>query len=287
MIPVPQMVGPDVISTRYEVVAATQAPDGLMVFTRVTPGTLNTRTVLCQSMMRHGRYGAPSVLPFSGMRSDIAPQFSADGKRLFFVSRRGKEPLVSVWYADRVGTMWGVAKKLPTPTLDKVHQTSFSESASHNAIEVTFEGGRTVLSYLKRASEGYEKPVPIEAISKLGYVADACIAPDESCIVASVIGASDEVLVPGAIYQRGDLYISYRKNGEWQAPVHLSKAINTGAGENAPSISGGYLYFASDRGWLKPRKRALTYAEVQREIRTNQNCLSKVYRVRLKDILRR
>src|SRR5207247_587646 len=69
----------------------------------------------------------------------------------------------------------------------------------------------------------------------------------------------DELIGPGAAYQRGDLYVSARGANGWEAPRHLPAPINSAAAECCARFTGGgaRLLFTSERGLvtLGPRWR--------------------------------
>lgn len=287
-LPNPEMVGTGALSTKYDVISVAFAGDEV-VFARSLPGTLSTRTILCESPLENGKWQPPAVLPFSGQSSDISPRFSADGTRLYFASRRGQAGLVGLWYSTRAGNTWSSPQKLFTPLTDKAHQLGCSEAANGDLVVVTVRDGMNIVSFLSKKGDGYGEPQAMDPINATGYISDACIAPDESYVVFSAIGGADELLSPGAIYQHGDLYISFRKEGAWQKPVHLPEPVNSQASESSPSISpdGKYLYFTSDRNFVLDRHdRPLTYDEIRRQIHGLRNGLSKVFRVPLAEILK-
>jgi Tol biopolymer transport system component len=64
---------------------------------------------------------------------------------------------------------------------------------------------------------------------------DPLIAPDESFLIFH----SDR---PGG-FGAHDLYISFRNNGEWSAPVNMGKSINTAGWEMAPTLTPDGKYF--------------------------------------------
>lgn len=278
----PQMVGVGTMSTKYETISATVAADGTAVFARSCPGTLRTKTVLCTVNLNE-RGAMPSVLPFSGTDSDLAPQFSPDGKKLYFISRRNKSRFFTAWSVTRVGKSWGQPVEMPAPINSGSHQLSISESGSGTFAVLSFSAAGTTVSLIRNG-----KVEPIDVISKTGFVNDLCISKDERFIVFSSSGAADELLTEGAIYNRGDLYVSEKKGGVWQKPRHLDPPVNTRAGESAPSFSpdGKYLYFCSDRGFLSTHiVKPVTYKQLQLELQTTHNCLGKIFRVPISQII--
>ena len=280
----PTMFGQGIISTRNETVASTQAPDGTIIFVRACPGTLLTKMVLCETQLDHGRWQTPKVLPFSGTDVDFAPQFSPDGSHMLFISNREHSRAFQVWSVEHHGSTWSVPVKLGPKVNEKGHQLAACETNTGNLYVTSTRRGNGELFIVKQG----EEPAPIETINATGFINDVSVAPDESFMVFTAIGGADEILTPGATYQRGDLYISFNEDGKWQKPVHLPPPINTAAGESAPSISpdGKKLRFASERGFmLHPHGGPLTYREIRAAIKSDQNCLSKIFEVDLAPLL--
>ena len=69
---------------------------------------------------------------------------------------------------------------------------------------------------------------------------NAFIAPDESYLIFGAQGRNDEV-------GGGDLYISFRIDGKFEAPRLLSNQINTGRLDYCPTVFEQRLYFTSER----------------------------------------
>ncbi len=280
---VPRMLAPGVISTPRETVSATEGPDGTVVFVVSCQGTLQTKTVLCETRKRNGRWHPPAVLPFSGVDTDFNPQFTPDGSHLLFVSNRGDKRHFQVWSVVRQDARWGKPGLLSAPVNENGHQLCAAQAANGDLFVTSTRSGAGALYQIKS-----HVAKPVEAVNKVGFVNDVCVAPDQSYLIFSCFGAKDEFLMPGAIYQRGDLYVSFKKDGVWQTPSHLQAPINTPAADVCPTLSpdGKTLYFASDRGFLsKPRTRTVTYEEIRRNIVTLHNGLSKVFQIPVSELL--
>jgi OmpA-OmpF porin, OOP family len=70
-----------------------------------------------------------------------------------------------------------------------------------------------------------------EVINKLGLQYSPVLTTDQQALLFTARQGSGEL-------DDEDLYLAYRKNGEWQEPVSISKAINTDLNEGAASLSG-------------------------------------------------
>jgi hypothetical protein len=83
-----QLVGDGVISTRdYEQNSSFSADGRTIYFSKRTIWPTYA-SVLCESHLVGDRWSEPTVLPFSGSDYDSDPFLTADGKRLYFASRR-------------------------------------------------------------------------------------------------------------------------------------------------------------------------------------------------------
>ena len=287
--PEPMMVGRGVISTEYDVNGPTESWDGSMVFVRSCPGTLITKTILCEARVTGSHWMAPTVLPFSGIYYDQNPQFSPDRKHLTFSSLRERGKGFSIWQVERSGATWGAPRKLEAPINDQGDQLSASESSTGNLYVASTRRGQGELFFFKSKDARYEAPVPIDAVNAVGYVADACVAPDETYIIFTAIGGKDEFDAHGALYQRSDLYITFQQKGTWQTPIHLPRPINTEATEANPTLSadGRNLFFSSDRGFMsKNLHNSVTYREILDNIHTDHNGLGKIFKLKMADVLK-
>lgn len=104
---------------------------------------------------------------------------------------------------------------------------------------------------------------------------DACIASDESFIVFVSYNRADDL-------GRGDLYISYNKNGVWTPAKHLGDKINSNAREYCPIFSpdGKYLFFTSMRGFAdQPLESPLSYDQLIKSLRSPLNGTGNIFQV--------
>ena len=93
----------------------------------------------------------------------------------------------------------------------------------------------------RRTINGWQAPTAVTELNTRGTDADPYVSPDERYMIY----CSDR---PGGVGE-GDLYVSFRREGRWTAPVSLGPAINTSTYEYTPWVTadGRWLYFS--RGW--------------------------------------
>jgi hypothetical protein len=104
------------------------------------------------------------------------------------------------------------------------------------------------------------------------------IAPDQSYMIFSSWGR------PDGNGPSGDLYVSFRRNGQWSKPKNIGPLVNTMRTEYCPVVShdGRYLYFTSERGFADaPLQRQLSSADLNYLLKAPGNGLGDTYRVEL------
>lgn len=197
-------------------------------------------------------------------------QVSPDGSRLYFESNR-REPSDTtrndsdIWIADRGPDGWSNPRPLGSP-FDSPHQEHNVTVSARGTI--CFNSSRpTTLGHdllcATRTGSGWEDPQVLPS---------AVNSPARE--IAPFIDAEERFLLFASNRAGGagsyDLYISNKRNGEWQPAIPLDPAVNSAAGESSPTVSpdGKRLLFsreengavtlheiAFDRRWLDPAGR--------------------------------
>ncbi len=246
-----ELFAPDIISTGMGEFSSAFSTDGLEFFT-VLSGT--PYLVIIQYVQDDGIWRNPKTAPFSGKYRDWDINFSPDGKRLFFNSKRPlsgfgepkSDPDIWVVDKDKDGH-WGDPQNLGAPV-----NTSFVDGYATAASNGTLyfhsnRGSKTNNTdiYFSRLKNGkYSEPENIGREINSEYPEwDACIAPDESYLIFASLNRPDT-------YGGSDLYICYRtKNDSWTEAKNMGDGINSPGGEICPTLSpdGKYLFFTSSR----------------------------------------
>jgi Tol biopolymer transport system component len=252
----PVEFAPGVVSTGHEF-AVTFSPDGREVFfTRSSTAPRGTHIM----RSTHGATGwqPAEAAPFSSDSwADLDPAVSPDGKRLYFVSTRARpgavapaKPDMDIWFVEREGNSWGSPHwieplssdaKEGSPTVDRNGTLCFFSdrdgTANHNAIYCA----RTV-------GQSWSAPVKLSARVNAGPSdTSPFLSPDGNTLLFYSERTDG--------FGQADLYVSRRKDGEWQPAVNLGPAVNTSDYEYNPSVSpdGNTLYFGrSRRVWSVP-----------------------------------
>ncbi|MDH4270606.1 MAG: ankyrin repeat domain-containing protein [Candidatus Aminicenantes bacterium] len=195
-----------------------------------------------------GRWTPPAWAPFSGPKGeDTVPFFSANGKRIYFMSRRllpGETQTGSekIWYADRTPAGWSEPRPLDpnVNSANKHWQFSLDREGS------VYFGGQAADSlgmndiYMARFADGkYDKPINLgRPINSAAEESTPFIALDGSYLVFE---------------RQYDLWVSFWDAGDsWSEPVKLGPEVNSPSIEICPIVTadGKYLFFLSQRDGL-------------------------------------
>jgi len=176
-----------------------------------------------RSHFRDGKWIAPEVAPFSGQYSDADPFITADGSKFFFISNRplksgekAKEDL-DIWMMTKEGSNWGMPVKPGRafnsngsewyPTLRRMEHSTLVPIAKGGE-------GHTDLYRSRFVNGKYSEPENLgPTINTAADEFEPFIAPDQSFLIFM----SQR---PGG-HGRGDLYLSYQREGKWTVPVNL------------------------------------------------------------------
>jgi hypothetical protein len=234
-----------VVSTG-DVFASTFTPDGRTVaFTKFSPPRPMT---LMTSSFRDGHWTTPETLPFSGTYRDLDPAFSPDGTRLYFSSARptGPSPAdtangVDTWFVDRTRDGWSAPVHL-APPVNGPEVDMYPSVTSRGTLYFDSFRSRPRRRLVYRAEPNPDGTLGAPQVLPPIVNADSgasnlFVDPDERYAIFSAIRSEG--------VGSGDLYISFRRGGEWTPPRSLGPLVNTSATEFCPFVSrdGRYLYF--------------------------------------------
>ena len=172
------------------------SPDGNEVYwapMETFPGELYSKGGLLMMRRDKGRWTPPALAPFSGPGfGDDVPFFSADGKRIHFISRRPlpgetESGTEKIWYADRTPSGWSEPRPMDpnVNSIDKHWEFSLDRKGN-----VYFAGrapdslGMSDIYWARFSGGKYEKPVNVGAPINSAAVEDTpFIAPDGSYLI--------------------------------------------------------------------------------------------------------
>ncbi|GAA0890738.1 hypothetical protein GCM10009122_04170 [Fulvivirga kasyanovii] len=280
-----QLFEPGLISSKYPNRDIAISADGNEVFYTLQSYKREISVIMRLTKVK-GKWSKPQVASFSGQYSDLEPAFSPDGKRLYFVSNRSVDGDTKkdydIWYVERNKDTWGAPKNIGSPINTDMNE--FYPSVTSNGdlyFTAEYEGNKGKEDiYVSRWVNGkYTLPKSIsEAVNSATYEFNAFVAPDESYILFTSYGRSDDM-------GGGDLYISKKgEQGEWLPAQRLSNAVNSTALDYCPFVSAGgkYLYFTSNRSSIKPAENYQAIIDMMESV---ENGFDNVYRISWDSIL--
>ncbi len=284
----PKLFAPGIVSTPLTERDASWTPDGKEMYFSVS--VEGVWVIARVRQLTDGSWSEPEVAPFSGRYNDIEPCAAPDGQRFFFVSWRplsgqGEPETVSrIWVMDREGDGWGKPRDLGAPINSDLNVFYPSVTRDGTLYFTRREKDNTEFIWRARFRDGhYETPEKLPAVVNSAPTQfNACIAPDESCLIVSAWGRPDSV---GST----DYYVAFRNPDDtWSKPINLGPDINTPVDEYTPAFSpdGRYFFFQRKQGELARHRpnRPLTYRELSQRFNRPENGLGDIYWVDAKVI---
>jgi Tol biopolymer transport system component len=281
------LFGAGVFSTGAYELAPTFTLDGRTAYFTVSTPAYGRLHVIMATHFDGNRWSAPQVASFSGQHGDADPLISPDGSRLFFLSRRpapgraaGRQDF-DVWYVQREGNDWGSPQHVPGASgpADEHYASVAADGTLYIAAIRPDSRNRGDVYRVPLVNGVYGEPENLTAINSPDHHdTTPYIAPDQSYMIFSSWGR------PDGNGTGGDLYLSFRRNGEWTKPKNIGPLVNTVRTEYCPVVShdGRYLYFTSERGFADaPLQGQLSTADLNRLLSSPGNGLGDTYRVEM------
>jgi len=249
--PTPEIFAPGILSLGFHEHNIAISPDGKEIFF-VAASSDFTRYLIMTTKLKNGAWTRPEAAPFSGGRNDGAPAFSADGKRLYFSSRRPRAAGgtsaedFDIWYVERKDDSWTEPLNLGGPVNTEKNEVNPSVMSDGTIVFQRIEKLGTLdwdlyMSSPKNGTYGVPGKLP-EPVNTEANEAGPFIAPDGSYLLFQSNRAGG--------YGVMDLYVAYRtENGGWSEPVNLGDKINSSFSDWGPVVSpdGERLFFSSFR----------------------------------------
>jgi len=227
----PEIFAPGIINTiEQNHSCVTISPDGNEIYWSLFSYISGVRQErIWFTVMLDGSWMPPGVAPFSGNYRDGSPQFSHDGKRLYFTSMR---PTVendntsdaNIWYIEKEGTAWSISKPLDKP-VNTEYQEWFPTIAKNGNIYFMFRKSSATpwdIYYSRFENGKYKNPEKLGNSVISPYVdAFPFIDPEEQFIIFY----SER---PGGYCEAGELYISFRKKDDtWSKAKNMGSQFNS------------------------------------------------------------
>lgn len=275
------LFAPNLISSPYYERDIAISPDQKEIYFTIASFGHLTQT-LVRIRKEKNNWSEPEILPFSGTYRDLEPAFSPDGKRLYFCSNRpldsqDKSQDFNIWYAERQGRGWSepisVGESINTEA-DEFYPSVASNGSLYFTAAYKNAKGKEDIYCARWTNNAYQKPELLsDSINQAGFEFNAFIAPDESYLLFTAYGRTDD---KGG----GDLYMAVKNTeGIWMKSKNLGPKINSNKIDYCPYVSadGKYLFFTSERhraDFTQPQK---SYKNWLQNIQSPQNGLGDIY----------
>ena len=266
----PQLLAPDLLASPMVEFNGTFTPDGKTFF--YTSDIPNHGIITFTEMQEDGTWASPAVAPFSGTHSEYDPIFSPDGKRLYFSSRRPTDiyenkTKSNIWWVERAGDSWSDPTLIPLADQDVYYSSLTRSGAIYFNI---WSNGK--LFKANPEGDGFQIDTLSDILHTQGNIGDPFVSPDEDYIIFRGYGEDS--------FGQGDLYISFKVNGEWTARQNLGEPINSKDLEICPYVTpdGQFFIFASSRLQVPyVAKPSQPFSELQSKFKTADNGELNIY----------
>jgi len=257
----PEIFAPNIVSTGMSEINACFSPDyTAFLFSVIMPGN----NFVIMSMKYNGQqWLAPEIASFSGEYSEADPFITADGKYLYFVSKRPVDSLQTpktdwdIWRVENINGEWAKPEHLDSdvnsdkddiyPSLTKEGTLYFSSGRGG--------GNNRDIYYAISNGGGFEPCVKLNDTINKYWEGDIYISPDEDYMIFRTYGRPTG----------NGLYITFNSDGEWSIPQNMGEEINKTGDELCPMVDpdGMYFFFTSSHIIAKNESdEKLTYQKV-------------------------
>ena len=260
-------------------------------FTLLSPA--RELSVIMTMQKENETWNEPKIASFSGQYTDLEPYLSTNGLKLYFASNRpiSKDSTIvkdfDIWYVERdqTNTEWSQPINIGAPVNSSFDEFYPSITLSNNIYFTAIKegmNGQDDIFVSEWKDNAYQEPVALEAgVNTKGAEFNAFVAPDESYILFSGWQRPDG-------HGSGDLYISKRENGKWQAAENLGIEINSKQTDYCPFVNSktGTLYITSRRSNINKKDTRFTnFKELMLEINRYDNGSSRIYMTDFNNII--
>ena len=257
----PEVFAPGIVSTGMSEINACFSPDYTeFLFSVIMP---SRQFVIMSMKYNDHHWSSPEVASFSGVYSEADPFITADGRYLYFVSKRpidsSQQPKTDwdIWRVKKINGEWTEPEHLDSdinsdkddiyPSLTKDGTLYFSSGRGG--------GNNRDIYYAKRNGSGFKPCVKLNDTINKYWEGDIYISPDEDYMIFRTYGRPTG----------NGLYITFNKDGEWSIPQNMGEEINKTGNEFCPMVDpdGKYLFFTSSHIIAKNESdEKLTYQKV-------------------------
>ncbi len=216
-----------------------------LYFTRLIPSS--GKMFIYTMLETNNKWEQPQLASFSGIYQDACPSITNKGKRLYFTSFRNST-YSKIWYTDRkADNTWDNPHTLIMPdTINKNIRNIHFINDSVFYFDMEYKtNDNDIFRGVVRNNECIQIKHTGSNINSTNPDIEAVVDPQEQYMIFYSIGRTGHI----GNNTIGDLYLSYKKNGEWGVPENMGIPINSSSEENWPTIDfeNNILYFSTNR----------------------------------------
>ncbi len=246
-------LGRPINTTEHEVGPALSG-DGKSMLLMSTYSKSGELSIKYTQMSSPGKWDQPEDIPALGLHQDLffigGYSLSYDGKMLLFTSRKG--PNIGgydIWYCQKQGNGWSVAKNFGKPLNSKMHDACPSLSPDGKSLYFmrckTMKNGQAedcqLYVSVKKGKNSWHEAVPLhQSINQYHSTAPTILADNKTLLFSSNR--------PGSLGEL-DLYMSINDGEKWNEPIALDYLNTVGMDQfvSVP-IRGDIIYYSQDAG---------------------------------------
>lgn len=264
----PEIFAPDIISTGMSELNAVFSPDFKEFYysIRMPDGQM----VIMVLKYDDGKWSSPEVADFSGEYSEADPFITADGKYLYYVSKRPTDSQQlprkdwDIWRVEKINGEWAKPEHLASdvnsdeddiyPCLTKEGTLYYSSGRGG--------GNNRDIYFAKSKGNGFDPCVRLSETINEKWEGDLYISPNEEYMIFRTYGRDTG----------HGLYITFKSDDEWSIPVNMGKEINKTGDEFCPMVDpdGKYLFFTSRHvSEVEKLNEKLTYQKIKDDFVTS------------------
>ena len=241
----PQVFAPGVISTDHEA-AITFTRDGKILYFARRVDRQHPAHIY-RSRLIAGVWQTPEVVLLGGDSwFDFDPCISPDGKHLFFASNRPAKGIATVkasmhiWIADRQGSEWSSPRLVENVNSESKDgtPTAARDGTLYFFSDRQAEPNKNSIYESKVVDGKYTAPVRLPSPINSGTSdTSPFISPNGNVLLfySTRLGGEGDA----------DIYVSFKKQGDWSEPLNLGPIVNSSEEEDNPVVSpdGKHFYF--------------------------------------------
>ncbi|MDY8137474.1 hypothetical protein [Aquimarina sp. 2201CG5-10] len=240
------------ISTEAIEYASSFSPSGTEVYFSKSNdkwGKGNIKSSIYFSVKKNQQWSKPKLASFSGQYDDSAPHITNNGKTLYFISQRPydgvQQASQDIWKVERdKNNKWGIPTRLDTPINSLQNEYCIRTDKYGNlyfASDRNMGYGQGDLYIVKKTNNTYGSPINLGNPLNTEKGEWNLEVNKEGNIIIFEASERVENLSP-----YGDLYISFKLDGDWSFPQNIQE-INTTGSDLYPELLEDHniLYFSS------------------------------------------